>query len=497
MSSTPARSDPEASLQSVEWFRTFAPPVHSARSALLGPAIALVVGLVLFFLLHHPILGGIVIAVALLIGIVSFGSPRAKARIDRLFARLGAWIAAAVSWLLLTPTFLIGFTLVRGWMWLVGSDPMQMSRKQSGDASYWLQSDSQKRKVRYARAMFATERLQPRGFGLKAILALLIVALVLSEAFLRLWGYGDPVLYAEDAQIGYYPAPNQLSTRWGGRIEINAFGMRSPNYAAVKTPGTFRVLMIGDSTLYGGSYVGQEQLYSTLLEQHLRALAPGRRIEVMAISANAWGPFNELGYIRRFGTFGADLVMVDLPTADLYRPLVTLAETPFLGNYSPPRLALQEVAMNLVWRYRGDQIGPGTPADRAWSRTQGLQAYGELARLLRASGAEVEFHVLPIRPSGTGMTAGEEQAVADERRDVPDLARAISGSAEVDYPIGLFRRLGGRAYHDGVHLEPPGHGDYARYLSAYVAAHSQAWRSWLTQGRAPASVPATAAGSRR
>jgi len=54
-----------------------------------------------------------------------------------------------------------------------------------------------------------------------------------------------------------------------------------PQYAKQKLSGTFRILMIGDSTLYGGSYIDQRELYSRQLEQHLRNAAGGRRVEIL------------------------------------------------------------------------------------------------------------------------------------------------------------------------------------------------------------------------
>lgn len=480
-----------AELQSIDWFPSAArPPGHSARGVVLRSAIGVAIGLSLILLFHQVIFGGIIIALSVAIGAASLASAGAKAGIDRFFAALGGWIGGAISWLLLAPLFLVGFTLVRGWMWVVGADPLQMSRR-GGEASYWLQSDSHRRKLRYAGAMFASERLERRGLGLTAIAALLIGAVVLSEGFLRVWGYGDPILYAMDDEIGYYPAPNQKVTRTGGRIETNAFGMRSPDYPAVKAPGTFRILMIGDSTLYGGSYIDQEELYSRLLEGHLRSLAPGRRIEVMAIGTNSWGPMHEIGYVRRFGTFGADLAIVNLPSGDIYRPLSNLGDLPYWSASHPPRLALEEVALHLAWRYRTMTLGPAAPASLAARRGPGIAAYRELARMLRAGGAEVQLHVLPGRATGTGVVVAQNaEQVTTEQRDVADIRRAVADYAILDYPPGLFRGLDGRIYHDDSHLDVDGHRRYARHLSGFVAS-SGAWRRWLARpaGAAGAGAP--------
>ena len=199
-----------AELKSLDWFPA-APRGHSALGVVLRSAVGLVIGLLVLFVFHHQILGSVIILLTLLIGGISLVSERARSAIARSLAAVGIWVGTAISWLLLAPLFLIGFTLVRCWMWLTGADPLQLKLR-PGDATYWLQSDDHRRKLRYAGAMFASERIQRRGLGLAAVLALLLGALIISEGFLRWWGYGDPILYTEDAQIGYYPAPNQSST---------------------------------------------------------------------------------------------------------------------------------------------------------------------------------------------------------------------------------------------------------------------------------------------
>ncbi len=85
----------------------------------------------------------------------------------------------------------------------------------------------------------------------------------LAEGVARTQGFGHAVLYRADPVIGYYPMPNQTLARYGGLVRTNAFGMRSRDIAPKKRPGDFRILMLGDSTQYGGSYVDQADIYST------------------------------------------------------------------------------------------------------------------------------------------------------------------------------------------------------------------------------------------
>jgi hypothetical protein len=298
---------------------------------------------------------------------------------------------------------------------------------------------------------------------------------LIGEGALRLWGFGAPVLYVPDAQAGFYPAPNQTTSRYGGRIEINAFGMRGPSYQPEKPAGAFRVLMIGDSTLYGGSYVDQQELYSRLLEQQLSQAAGGRLVEVLAIGVNAWGPFHEIGYLEKFGSFDADLAIVCLPTEDIYRPHYGLEKVPFHSIAHPPRLAWEELLAHLAWRLRETEIGAPSAEERAHRSARGLEAYARLARLLAERGVETSFQVLPSRQAGAG-----DAAPAAEVQDVARLRATLRSAPATDvaFPLGLFRGAQGRIYHDGSHLDVAGHRRYASYLRDEVTAKSRRWKEW-------------------
>ncbi len=63
-------------------------------------------------------------------------------------------------------------------------------------------------------------------------------------------------------------------------IEANALGFRGPNVTQAKAPGTFRVLVFGDSSSFGWG-VSQGDEYARVLESLLRAKYPGRQIEVL------------------------------------------------------------------------------------------------------------------------------------------------------------------------------------------------------------------------
>lgn len=405
-------------------------------------------------------------------------SPALARKLDRVFEGMGTWAARIVSWLLLAPLFLIVFTAVRLWHALARHDPLQ--RSDSDEPSYWLPADSHARKVRHSSAMFATHRIQSRRLGLPAVIVLLALALVVAETTLRLKSFGKPILYVSDPQAGFYPLPNQATDREGGRVEINAYGMRAPDYPPRKADAAFRILMLGDSTLFGGSYIDQRELYSSRLEMHLRNMARGRRVELLAMGVNGWGPFHQLGYVEKFGSFDADLAIIALPIGDINRPFYGLEALPFLDHRRPPRLALEEVINHLAWRLRTTQLGAPSLQYQQWNSARGLEAYARLARLLSDRGAEVRFEVLPSRSAASGAVG------KDERRNVERLHALITaaGPFRVAFPAGFGRRARGRLYQDDVHLSVDGHRLYAGYLRDRVAGESDRWKEWTSSAEA-------------
>src|SRR5262249_55223140 len=142
--------------------------------------------------------------------------------------------------------------------------------------------------------------------------------------------------YVADPVVGYYPQPNVSLVRYGGVVRTNEWGMRSPPASRRKPQGAFRILMLGDSTLYGGSYIDQEDLYSSRVRRQLQESGFPGPVEVLAMGCNGWGPFHERGYIKAFGTFDADLTIVHLPIDDINRPLYGLMSVPFFAADAPP-----------------------------------------------------------------------------------------------------------------------------------------------------------------
>jgi lysophospholipase L1-like esterase len=416
------------------------------------------------------VMAGVVTGVAAVIWVIRGVSPAGRRCLDMVMGKLAHWVGQGVAVLLLAPAFYVVMPVVRLMNRLTGRDPLQLRAREA--PTFWLPSDLESRRVRHARSMFCTERLAAGRFTLLPLAAMVLVLLVAAEVGLRLYGFGTPVVYVQDPDVAYYPKPNQR-VRYPGRIiTINNHGMRSPDIAAQKTPGHIRILLLGDSTL-AGTHVSNEDLYSSLLEKKLNEAAGAPVFEVMNMGVNGWGPFHELAYVKKFGTFEADVAVICGPVIDCYRPLYDLDYMPFDPATNPPRCALEQIAYQACWRYRRSRLGPppwfaGEPAER--QRHLGFAAYTDLARLLQQQGAEVLVEMLPTSQETLGLAsdARNRELFAEFTRNMAPLGVPVT-SAE-----GIFKgeTSTARIFHDGVHFSHLGHRLYAEYLARHLSETS-------------------------
>jgi hypothetical protein len=188
-------------------------------------------------------------------------------------------------------------------------------------------------------------------------IALIVVVLIIAgigavEVLLRvLFGFGKPPLYLADTQTGYRLMPNQRTRRFGNELVVNQYSMRGTAIAPLPTPDTLRVLMLGDSITNGGWWTDQAEILSVKVEQQLagKAPVPFQQVEVLNASANSWGPRNELAFVAKFGTFGAQQLVLVLNTDDLFATAPTSLQVGRDLSYPDryPPLALVEVLTRL------------------------------------------------------------------------------------------------------------------------------------------------------
>src|SRR5437870_3991698 len=114
------------------------------------------------------------------------------------------------------------------------------------------------------------------------LLSLVFVALIL-EAGLRIWFYHSKDFSMEmwkyavqlkrtvpNPQLSFAHAPNGQAFLMGVDVKINSQGLRDKEYPLVKAPGTYRIMMLGDSTTFGWGDRAEDTA-AKMLERKLNA----------------------------------------------------------------------------------------------------------------------------------------------------------------------------------------------------------------------------------
>jgi hypothetical protein len=235
-----------------------------------------------------------------------------------------------------------------------------------------------------------------RRWGIRVGVVLLLM-LVGGELFARFYlGLGDPPLMQADPEIEYLFKPDQDCRRFGNHIKYNHYSMRSDDFPQRKSdPNELRVLVVGDSVVNGGTLTDQSKLATTLLRDRLAADLK-RPVVVGNVSAGSWGPPNELAYLKRYGLFDADVVVIVLSSHDFadvptFEPYVGVS--PAAPEHKPV-LALWEGFVRYLLPKLQRQPPPpelpplDTPATAA-AIDQSLNALSAMIERARKAGAKV------------------------------------------------------------------------------------------------------------
>lgn len=282
------------------------------------------------------------------------------------------------------------------------------------------------------------------------ILLIIAIAVVLLEVLLRLsFGFGNPLLYLADPQIGYLLAPNQNVRRVGNRIVINEYSMRCGTVSPKPEINTLRVFMVGDSIVNGGWWTDQRNILSEVVAQSYQG---SRSLEVLNASANSWCPRNELAYLQRFGLFNSDAVVLVINTDDLFGTAPTSLVVGRDRNY-PDRKPISAIA-EVIDRY----ILPAKPVSEALKQVQAeggdrvganLDAIRQIHRLAVQNRAGF---MLAITPLLREVTTGAREYELKARSRLLQMTQA-EGIQFLDF-LPLFNRVEApqNLYRDHIHL---------------------------------------------
>ncbi len=286
------------------------------------------------------------------------------------------------------------------------------------------------------------------------IFAILVAILIILELILKLFfGLGNPPLYIADENIGYLLAPHQDVKRFGNRIIINQYSLRTHPLTEEKTLSHLRILCLGDSIINGGWWTDQDATIPALIEKKISSI---NNIEVLNASANSWGPRNQLAYLRKFGLFQAKIVVLVLNTDDLFATAPTSIPVGRAFNYpdKKPLLALAELfdylkksksaipEMAAIHQEKGDRVG------------KNLTAIAEIKAIVIENKSQFLLAMTPLLREVKPPGSRDYEVKARER------LREFTQNEQIPYldflPIFTEESESESLYRDHIHLSPKG-----------------------------------------
>jgi lysophospholipase L1-like esterase len=237
------------------------------------------------------------------------------------------------------------------------------------------------------------------------------------------WGAGEllvrfliptsTVSYRFDPEVGYLLEPGKtfrwVSPDYDVKVVTNGAGFHDVEHAVAKPPGTYRILVIGDS-MVEALQVPVAEAFTRLLEERVNDWA-GRPVEVLNLGISGKGPAQYLRLLERVGlAYQPDLVIYAVTLInDFANDVPEIERDPTKGYYliepdgslrfQPPQ------ADAPASRRREEPLRPSVWVKAAIKRSQFLRSIVEKVRRVRAT---------EERHQGAGTTAERSLPVRSE-----------------------------------------------------------------------------------
>jgi len=276
-------------------------------------------------------------------------------------------------------------------------------------------------------------------------------------------GLGNPLLYRSDSLIGYRLAPNQEEKRRNNAIvTVNSEGFRiDPSSTA---SGTKSIVFVGDSVTYGGSYIDDKDLFSSIIcRDYLNSACLNSGI-------NSWGTLNMARFIKYFDLYSTQkvdrFILVVLP-GDENRNLRSLSDTPYWDSKPVFPSAINEIISYLTWQYFYRSLRSGTPpypkASPKIKSAQLKESWVNLFRYIGESKAKVNLIITPPKKWFENPQYHLEE-ISYYDKVVTDYATRFNSKS-----CNLYQLLHGNYspswYVDAVHLSESGHRSWAKVIN--------------------------------
>jgi hypothetical protein len=114
-----------------------------------------------------------------------------------------------------------------------------------------------------------------------------------------------------DRDLHWARPPNDTGLTGGTRFRTNSHGLRDQEITLEKAPGSYRILAVGDSNVFGFG-VPFEKSFSEVLESKLNADRSGMHWDVINAGLPGYSIYQSLVYAKREGIrFDPDLIILE------------------------------------------------------------------------------------------------------------------------------------------------------------------------------------------
>ncbi len=311
---------------------------------------------------------------------------------------------------------------------------------------------------------------------------------------------GDLIRPSRSPDVVYELAPDLRVSFLGAPLATSHAGFRDRDYPATKRPGSFRILGIGDSIMFGWG-VGDGEDYLSLAESRLAGAGVGRPVEIINTAVPGYNSVMEVATLREKGLrYAPDLVIVGLCGNDaslpnfLQAPPELLAfDRSFLADFvrdrfsedeepgdGPPGLVDRPVKGG--WRSTRAEDAAQVPA--RYAHMVGLAAFRRALEELKQLSEGHGFSVLMLYYPGAPREMREIVAALGlaSLNTAPAVRRFLNANGGADAALPLLRR-----HARDPHPSQAGHRLIAEALVQYLVGNLG--RHATMHPRAPSGLP--------
>ncbi len=272
----------------------------------------------------------------------------------------------------------------------------------------------------------------------------------------KVFGLGKIVVYESNPIYGYRPVAQQDVTRHPNTpIKINNLGLRA-NKDWDSHDFAHKILFLGDSVTYGGSYIANDQLFSSLVAKSFP------KFETANAGVNGWGVNNVHAFVKELQFLPAQVYVSVFPEGDFYRGLNRIGGQPFWTH--KPDYALEELFQYFIYKLQlkkapGFNINTASNEEKMLIVDIAARNLKDLDKFLKDNNRD---HLIFITPSLNELQGITKQ---DEIIKSALLKYGLQVIYIKDY-LGSVPETQIKAYyHDDIHLSEMGHQKWAELIS--------------------------------